>query len=121
VHRLLAPPYRIALASDAAALLAFVTLGLLHHRGGLSATGYARDALPLAGSWAVAARALDLYRRPRLRALAGTWLAGIVAGVLVRAAVVGHLDATFLAVALAFTLLLVVAFRAAAATVGRIA
>jgi len=114
--RLLRLSHRVAVASDLLALLAFVTIGLVNHRGGLSATGYARDFLPIAGCWLVAAGAFDLYRRPRPRAFVATWLAGVTGGVLVRALVLWRVDAndgTFLAVALAFTLLFVAAFRLA--------
>jgi len=115
--RILHLSHRRAVAADLLALLAFVTVGLFDHRGGLSATGYARDFLPIAGCWLVAAGAFDLYRRPRPRALVVTWLAGVTGGVLVRSLLLwppeGD-DAVFLAVALAFTLLFVVAFRLAA-------
>jgi hypothetical protein len=115
--RILTLPHRAAVAVDLLALVAFVTVGLVNHHGGLSATGYARDLLPIAACWLLAAGAFDLYRRPRLRALLATWLLGVVAGILVRALVLWTLDSNdgvFLAVALAFTLLFVVTFRAAA-------
>jgi len=94
-----------------------VTVGLVNHHGGLSATGYARDLLPIGGCWLVAAGAFDLYKRPRWRALLETWLAGVTAGVVVRQLVLWRVDgsdAVFLGVALVFTLLFVLAFRAAA-------
>ena len=112
--RILRLAHRRAVAADLLALLAFVTVGLLNHRGGLSATGYARDLVPIGGCWLVAAGAFDLYRRPRPRALVATWLAAVTAGVLIRSLVLWPLegdDAVFLAVALAFTLVFVVAFR----------
>ncbi|HZO96167.1 MAG TPA: DUF3054 domain-containing protein [Gaiellaceae bacterium] len=115
--RLLALDHRTALTSDTLALLAFVTVGLVSHHGGLSAAGYARDALPIVGCWLLAAGASDLYRRPRPRALLATWLGGVTGGVLVRALAVRRLDgddAVFLGVALCFTLAFVLAFRAAA-------
>jgi hypothetical protein len=109
--------HRRAVAADVLALLAFVTVGLWNHKGGLSATGYARDALPIAGCWLVAAGAFDLYKRPTVRAVLSTWITGVTAGVLIRALILWRLDgddAVFLAVALCFTLLFVLAFRAAA-------
>ena len=109
--------HRTAVATDLLALLAFVTVGLFNHHGGVSATGYARDILPIAGCWLVAAGAFDLYKRPRWRALLATWLVGVTAGVLVRALVRWRLDggdAVFLPVALCFSLLFVLAFRAVA-------
>ena len=106
-----------AVTSDLLALVTFVTVGLVSHHGGLSAAGYARDLLPIGACWLVAAGGFDLYRRPRLRALLGTWLAGVTAGVLVRQLILWTFhgdDAVFLAVALCFTLLFVLAFRTAA-------
>jgi hypothetical protein len=52
-----------------------------------------------------------LYTRFAWWRLAATWLAGVSAGVLVRAAIVGHLAIDFWAVALAFTALFVLAGR----------
>jgi hypothetical protein len=109
--------HRIAVATDLLALFAFVTVGLFNHDGGVSATGYARDILPIAGCWLLAAGAFDLYKRPRPRALLATWLVGVTAGVLVRALVRWRFDggdAVFLPVALCFSLLFVLAFRAVA-------
>jgi hypothetical protein len=106
-----------AVVADVVALLAFVTIGLLNHEGGISAADYARDAIPFAGCWLLAGGGFDLYKRPRLRALLGTWLVGVTAGVLVRALLRWHIDggdAVFLAVGLVFTLLFVVVARIAA-------
>ena len=47
--------HRTAVAADLVALAVFVTVGLLNHHGGLSAGGYARDLLPIAGCWLLAA------------------------------------------------------------------
>ena len=117
MSRLLHLPRRTAVAADLLGLLAFVTVGLLNHHGGLSATGYARDLLPIAGCWLVAAGAFDLYNRASRPALLKTWLAGVTTGVAIRQLVLWRVDggdAVFLAVALIFTLLFVLAFRAAA-------
>jgi hypothetical protein len=106
-----------AVATDVLALVVFVFIGLLTHHGGLSATGFARDALSIAGCWLLAGATFDLYKRPRLRALLATWVTGVTAGVLVRALVRRHIDggdAVFLVVALCFTLLFVVVARTAA-------
>jgi hypothetical protein len=70
----------------------------LSHHGHLSATGYARDALPLLACWLAAALALHGRFVP-------TWFAGVSAGVLLRAAILGHWQAkelTFWLVALVF-------------------
>jgi len=115
--RILRLGHRTAVITDVLALLVFVTIGLLTHHGGLSALDFIRDAIPITGGWLLAGGAFDLYKRPRVRALLGTWLAGVTAGVLVRALLRWHIDggdAVFLAVALCFTLLFVVAARIAA-------
>jgi len=116
--------HRTAVASDVLAIIAFVTVGLFNHEGGLSAGGYARDVLPIAGCWLVAAGAFDLYKRPSWRALLSTWVVGVTGGVLIRALILWRLDgddAVFLAVALCFSLLFVLAFRAASAAAPRLA
>jgi Protein of unknown function (DUF3054) len=106
--------HRTAVATDLLALVAFVTVGLVNHHGGVSATGYARDILPIVGCWLLAAGAFDLYKRPRRRALLATWLVGVTGGVLIRALILWQVDgkdAVFLAVALCFSLLFVVTLR----------
>lgn len=109
------PRPALAAACDAAALVAFALVGLASHTGGVSAAGIARDALPLLAGWFAAAWLLRLYRRPSPARLAGTWTLGITAGVLVRAAALGHThvgrEAAFLAVSLAFGLVFVLAAR----------
>jgi hypothetical protein len=120
VARILSLDHLTAVVTDLVALLVFVAVGLVNHEGGISAAEYARTAAPLAGCWLLAGGAFDLYRRPRPRALLATWLAGITAGVLVRALVRWHVDggdAVFLAVGLCFTLLFVVVARIAASFV----
>jgi hypothetical protein len=75
-----------------------VTIGLLGHDGFLSATGYARDAVPLCiGWWA----ALAAFRGRFLP----TWLVGTTLGVVLRTVTLGHYHWNVLAfwlVALAF-------------------
>lgn len=107
-----------AASADAAALVVFAVVGLLSHRGGVSGHGLARDALPLLGGWFVAAALTRLYTRPAPSRLAATWLVGVTGGVAVRALVLGRAasgEVDFLAVSLAFTLVFVLAARAAAA------
>jgi hypothetical protein len=94
---------RTALA-DAIALAMFVVIGVLTH--GSSVTALVRDLLIFVGCWFAAALAL--------RRLLPTWLVGVTAAVLIRAAFVGHLAADFYGIALAFTLLFVLVGRAAA-------
>jgi glucose-6-phosphate-specific signal transduction histidine kinase len=76
-----------------------------------SATAFVRDALCIVVAWFAAAVAVRLYTRFAWWRLAVTWLVGVSAGVLVRAAIVGHLAVDFWAVALAFTALFVLAGR----------
>lgn len=110
------PPPRLAVADDTAAIVVFAVVGNLSHHGDVSIRGLARDVLPLLGGWLIAGLAFGLYRRPSLWRLFATWLVGVTAGVAVRAAVLGHTDAgkeaSFLAVALVFTLLFALAARA---------
>ena len=120
MKRLLGLSPRLAAGTDAAAILVFTLIGLLSHHGALSARGFARDALPLLGGWFAVALLLRLYARPTLKRLAGTWLLGITGGVAVRAAILERTDtgkeAAFLAVALGFTAVFVLAGRLAATT-----
>jgi hypothetical protein len=96
---------------DAAALLVFVAVGVLTH--GASAGAFVRDLLCILGGWFAVAAVVRLYPRGGRRRLAVTWLAGISAGVLVRAAIVGHVAFDFWGVALGFTALFVLAGRGA--------
>ena len=75
-----------------------MTVGQLSHHGHLSVTGYARDAVPLLVGWLGATMVFHGRFVP-------TWLVGVTAGVLLRAAILGHWYAkelTFLLVALIF-------------------
>jgi hypothetical protein len=104
-------------ACDAAAIVVFVSIGLLAHHRGLSLRGYARDTLPLAGGWFAAAWLFGLYRSPGPLPLLATWALGISAGVLVRALVLGRRldgsEAAFLGVCLVTIGALDLALRAA--------
>jgi hypothetical protein len=110
-------------AADAVAFALFATVGLLSHHGGVSAAGYARDLLPLYGGWLVAALALGAYRRGSPARVVAAWAAGVPLGWLVRALVLGRSlnakEASFLAVALVFTLLFLVLLRGALALAPR--
>jgi Protein of unknown function (DUF3054) len=107
------PSFRVA--SDAVAILVFVTIGLLSHHGGVSLRGYARDAIPFLGCWFAAALAFRLYTLGGWRRLAATWAVGVPAAVLVRALVLGRTlggnELAFLIVSLITIGVLVVAFR----------
>ncbi len=101
--------------SDTVAILVFATVGLVSHDHGLSATGYARDALPILGAWFAAALLLRTYVVQRPRRVLATWAIAVPVGILIRALVLGRSldgkEATFLGVALVSILLVVVALR----------
>jgi hypothetical protein len=99
---------RTAIA-DGAALVAFTVVGVLTH--GSSVGALVRDLALFLGCWFAAALAARLYPRPSRIRLLATWLVGISAAVLIRAAIVGHFAADFYGVALGFTLLFVLAGR----------
>ena len=108
---------RLAAASDAAAIVAFAVVGLLSHHASVAA--FAHDALPLLLGWFAVAGAVQLYVRPSLGRLLVTCIVGITAGVLLRALILGRdlngKQAAFLGTSLVFTLLFVLALRAATA------
>jgi hypothetical protein len=100
--------------SDALAIVAFATVGLLSHRHALSASGYAEDALPLLGGWFAAGALFRLYRGGGRTALVATWAVGVPVGVVVRALVLGHaVSVAFLVVSLVFVGLFVAGLRLA--------
>lgn len=111
---LFAGPQRTLAAADLLAIVLFAVIGGLSHDRGLT-LHVLRDALPVGAGWFAAAAAFGAYRRPGWRTLLPTWAAGVTAGVLVRAGILGReLDgsqAAFLATTLVATLLLVLALR----------
>ena len=102
---------------DAAAILLFVSIGLVSHHRGLAPAGYARDALPLLAGWFGAALLFRTYPDGRFRRLLATWAVGVPAGVLLRALALGRAlngkEAAFLGVALATIMVFVLALRGA--------
>ena len=88
----------------------FVAIGVATHDA--SPGAFVRDAVCFLGAWFAVALAVRLYARGGPVRLVVTWLAGVSLGVLVRAAIFGHLPGAFYAVALGFTALLVGAARA---------
>ena len=108
---------RLLPLADALGILTFATVGLLSHDHALSLTGYARDALPVLVGWFAAALVFGAYRNPSTRTLLLTWIVGVPLGILIRALVLGRDfdgdQAVFLGITLAFTLLFVLAWRAA--------
>lgn len=100
--------------ADAAALVAFVVLGLRGHRVS-TMEGLLRNAVPLLVAWFVVAVLLHSYRRPGWRSLITNWIVGVPLGLLLRTVVVGSPSGArileFLGVGLAFTLVLLVLGR----------
>jgi hypothetical protein len=111
---------RIALAAgDAGAIVVFVVIGLNSHDEGITIAAVLRVAVPILALGLVSGLVFGTYRRPGIRTLLPAWLVAVAGGVLVRYAIF-HRPATvakllvFLGVALAFTLLFLVAWRLAA-------
>jgi hypothetical protein len=100
--------------ADAAALIGFVMIGLRGHQGS-TIEGFLRNAVPLLGAWFLVASASHIYRRPGWRSLLRNWILAVPIGLLVRTVIVGSPRGArilvFVAVGLAFTLLLLVLGR----------
>jgi hypothetical protein len=90
-------------------LVVFVVIGVLTHEASLRALF--RDLACILGGWFAVALVLRLYSRSGSWRVVLTWFLGISLGVLVRAAIVGHLPGAFYVVALGFTGLFVLAGR----------
>jgi len=108
---------------DAVAVALFAPLGLLSHDEGVTLSGLARNAGPVTVGFLAAALVVGSYRRPGLGSLLPAWALGVTAGVLARATILGHgygrTTFTFLAVTLAVTLVLLLAWRGVAALATR--
>ena len=116
--RALRSPWVLAVG-DAAAIVLFAVIGLASHREGVTLAGIARNAGPVLAVFFPVALLVGTYRRPGLRTLIPAWLIGVVGGVLLRAAILGHgygrRTFTFMGVTLAVTGVLLLAWRALAA------
>ncbi len=111
---------RSALVADLAALLVFVLVGLRSHHEAAMAAAFARTAIPFVGAWLVASAIIRTYRPARLVRLVKTWAIAVPAGVVLRAIWVGSEGSKvveFLFVAMAFTLLFLLAGRLLARSV----
>jgi hypothetical protein len=107
-------------ASDALALVAFVTVGLISHDG-IGAAGYAHTALPILLAWFAVAALFHTYRDGGTRRVIATWAVAVPLGVLIRGLLLGRSanadQFEFLGVALVFSLVFVLGFRLALTTV----
>lgn len=112
---------RIVLASDLAALTAFILAGMRSHRTGTYVEIFLRNAIPLGASWLVVAAAVRTYRSPSLRALLLTWAVAVPLGVALRTLWTDAWDRlwSFAGVAAAFTLLFLLLGRAVASLIER--
>lgn len=103
-------PSGTALAlADGLSLLAFVGIGLRSHRIGAIAEIAARNAVPLALTWTLAALIVGVYRLRDLSSLVITWVIAVPVALLIRTWWVGSPQGgrlvVFLAVGLVITLL----------------
>jgi Protein of unknown function (DUF3054) len=104
---------------DAASIVLFAVVGLLSHDEGVTASGLARNAVPILAVAAAAAPLFGTYRRPGVRTLLPTWAVGVLGGLLVRKAVFGRPEdmgelPAFAAVTAGVTLAFLLAWRAVA-------
>jgi hypothetical protein len=108
--------------ADAAALVVFVLVGIRGHRTG-TVEGFLRDAVPLLAVWFLVAWLAHTYRRPGWRSLLRNWIVAVPIGLLVRTLIVGSPEGArilvFIAVGLAFTLLLLMLGRLLARLLSR--
>ena len=100
--------------ADAAALVAFVVIGIRGHQG-RTVEGFLRTAVPLLGAWFLVAWAARTYHRPGWRSLVKNWIVAVPVGLLVRTVIVGSPRGArilvFVAVGLAFTALFLILGR----------
>jgi hypothetical protein len=109
--------------SDAVALVVFVLVGVRSHHEVGAVDLFLRNAVPLESMWFAVAAVSGAYRRPGLRTLLWTWIVAVPAGLVLRSIWVGSPAGgrllMFLGIGLAFTLLLLLAGRAAVGVIGR--
>jgi hypothetical protein len=108
---------RAALAvGDVGALVVFTVIGLINHEGGVSLGALLEVLGPIVAIGAVASAIFGTYRGPSIRTLLPAWALAVPLGILVRKALF-HEPATwgstgvFILVALAFSLLFLLAWR----------
>lgn len=105
---------------DLTPIVVFALVGGTTHDGGFSIVDVLRNIGLLGAGWAAAVLVFRPYARHTLARLAATWGVGITAGVFLRAAALGRdIDGEYLGfwgVALALTLVVLVAWRLVART-----
>jgi hypothetical protein len=107
----------VALAvGDVVALVVFTVIGLVNHEDGVTVRGLLEVVGPIVVVGAVGAGAFGTYRRPSIRTLLPTWAVAVPLGILIRKALF-HEPArwsstgVFIVLALAFSLLFLLAWR----------
>ncbi len=111
-------PRRAAILAigDFAALLVFTLIGLANHKDGITAATVSKVMGPFVVVGAVVTAIVGTYRRPSIRTLIPAWLVTIPVAILMRKALF-HTPVTwsstvvFIGVALAFSLLFILAWR----------
>lgn len=106
---------RFLLVGDAIAITLFAVIGLATHDEGITASGIARNALPILTAWFVVAAFAGTYSRPGLRTMLITWVIAVPVGVVIRAIALNR-DAdgsqiTFGIVTMTVTLVLLLTWR----------
>jgi hypothetical protein len=105
---------RVAVAADLLALGVFVLVGVRSHHEAARSAVFLRTAVPFVAAWLTVAAFVRTYRHPTIARLVKTWSIAVPAGVVLRAIWVGSAGTrllVFLAVAMAFTLLFLLAGR----------
>ncbi len=104
------------MAADVAALIAFVLVGSVKHGEGLNLRVLLHTGLPLVLAWVLVALLAGTYRRPGWVTLLLTWALAVPLALIVRSVIRGgpwrNELLIFGGVAMAFTLLFLVAGRA---------
>jgi hypothetical protein len=105
----------IAVVIDVAALIAFVAVGLREHAEAPGIVIVLRNAVPILACWLSASLATGVYQELGVRTLISNWIVSIPTAVAARSLWVGSPSgwrfATFMLVALGFTLLFLLAGR----------
>ncbi|HJT37466.1 MAG TPA: DUF3054 domain-containing protein [Actinomycetota bacterium] len=103
-------------SGDVVALLVFTIIGLVNHEDGVTAAATLKVMLPIIAIGALAALVFGTYSRPAISTLLPAWAISVPSGILIRKALFGTPSSwgstgVFIGVALAFTLLFLLAWR----------
>jgi hypothetical protein len=111
----------LAFAADAVCVLIFVAIGRRNHAEGVTVAGIAETAWPFLAGLAVGWLATRAWRAPTAVRPTGVivWLSTVAIGMGLRAGTGAGIALSFIAVATAFTGVLLVGWRAAATALAR--